>query len=62
MTKEPQDDAERETLPPAQQNVGVYFTSEFRRNIRRLSKKYRHLQADVQPVVEQLQAGQTPGE
>lgn len=62
MTKATQDDAEQETGRPAQQNVEVYFTSEFRRNIRRLSKKYRRLQADVQPVIDQLQSGQTPGE
>ena len=41
--------------------VQVEFTPEFKRNIRQLAKKYRHLQADVQPVIAQLEAGQTPG-
>jgi mRNA-degrading endonuclease RelE of RelBE toxin-antitoxin system len=41
--------------------VEVEFTPEFKRNIRQLAKKYRHLQADVQPVIAQLEAGQTPG-
>lgn len=43
------------------QPVQVEFTPEFKRNIRQLAKKYRHLQADVQPVIAQLEAGQTPG-
>jgi mRNA-degrading endonuclease RelE of RelBE toxin-antitoxin system len=41
--------------------VQVEFTPEFKRNIRQLAKKYRHLQADVQPVIAQLASGQTPG-
>ena len=41
--------------------VQVEFTPEFKRNIRQLAKKYRHLQADIQPVIAQLEAGQTPG-
>lgn len=45
------------TVPPVQ----VEFTPEFKRNVRQLSKKYRHLQADVQPTITQLEAGQTPG-
>jgi mRNA-degrading endonuclease RelE of RelBE toxin-antitoxin system len=41
--------------------VRVEFTPEFKRNIRQLAKKYRHLQADVQPVITQLEDGATPG-
>jgi hypothetical protein len=41
--------------------VQVEFTPEFKRNLRQLTKKYRHLQADVQPVIAQLESGQTPG-
>jgi mRNA-degrading endonuclease RelE of RelBE toxin-antitoxin system len=41
--------------------VRIEFTPEFKRNLRQLTKKYRHLQADVQPVIAQLGAGQTPG-
>lgn len=41
--------------------VQVEFTPEFKRNVRQLAKKYRHLQADVQPVIAQLELGQTPG-
>ncbi len=42
--------------------VQVYFTSEFKRNIRRLAKKYRHVRQDIEPLIAQLLDGQTPGE
>ena len=42
--------------------VSVRFTPEFKRNLQTLAKKYRHIQVDVQPVVEQLQAGILPGD
>lgn len=41
--------------------VQVEFTPEFKRNIRQLAKKYRHLQADIKPVMAQLEAAQIPG-
>ncbi|MCP5104084.1 MAG: type II toxin-antitoxin system RelE/ParE family toxin [bacterium] len=42
--------------------VQVEFTPEFRRNLRALSKKYRHIRSDVQPVIEQLQKGDVIGD
>jgi mRNA-degrading endonuclease RelE of RelBE toxin-antitoxin system len=33
----------------------VRFTPEFKRNLRALSKKYRHIRSDVQPVTDQSQ-------
>jgi mRNA-degrading endonuclease RelE of RelBE toxin-antitoxin system len=42
-------------------SIKVYFADEFKRNLRALSKKYRHIRSDVQPIVEQLQAGELPG-
>ncbi|MEK0180482.1 type II toxin-antitoxin system RelE/ParE family toxin [Microcoleus anatoxicus] len=42
-------------------SINVYFADEFKRNLRALSKKYRHIRSDVQPIVEQLQAGEVPG-
>jgi mRNA-degrading endonuclease RelE of RelBE toxin-antitoxin system len=42
-------------------SIKVYFADEFKRNLRTLSKKYRHIRSDVQPIVEQLQAGELPG-
>ena len=42
--------------------VQVEFTPEFRRNLRALSKKYRHIRTDVQPVIEELQGGKVIGD
>ena len=42
--------------------VQVEFTPEFKRNLRALSKKYRHIRSDVQPVIDQLQAGEVIGD
>ena len=42
--------------------VQVEFTPEFKRNLRALFKKYRHIRSDVQPVIDQLQAGEVMGD
>ena len=42
--------------------VHVEFTPEFRRNLRALAKKYRHIHSDVQPVVDALIAGEVLGD
>ena len=46
--------------------IEVKFTPEFKRNLRVLARKYRHIQTDVQPVIDQIRAGifigdQVPG-
>ena len=46
--------------------IELKFTPEFKRNLRVLARKYRHIQTDVQPVIDQIQAGvfigdQVPG-
>ena len=40
----------------------VEFTAEFKRNLRALSKKYRHIRSDVQTVLDQLVAGNFVGD
>jgi mRNA-degrading endonuclease RelE of RelBE toxin-antitoxin system len=40
----------------------VEFTPEFKRNVRQLAKKYRRIKADVQPLLDELGRGQTPGD
>lgn len=45
---------------PAEQ-VHIEYTSEFKRNLRALAKKYRHIRSDVQPVIEKLEAGEVMG-
>jgi len=38
------------------------YTPEFKRNLRVLAKKYRHVRSDLQPVIDQLHAGQIVGD
>ncbi len=40
----------------------VTFTREFKRNLRQLAKKYRHIKSDLQPVLDQLASGSKPGD
>ncbi|MDI6792107.1 MAG: type II toxin-antitoxin system RelE/ParE family toxin [bacterium] len=42
--------------------VQIEYTPEFKRNLRALAKKYRHIRSDVQPVIDQLQAGEVVGD
>jgi len=37
--------------------VKIDLTPESKRNLRKLSKKYRQIRSDVQPIIEQLQGG-----
>jgi len=42
--------------------VEVFFTPEFKRNVRALAKKYHHIQSDVQPFIEKIQRGELVGD
>lgn len=42
--------------------VLVFFTGEFKRNLRQLAKKYRRIRSDIQPILDGLEHGQTPGD
>jgi mRNA-degrading endonuclease RelE of RelBE toxin-antitoxin system len=42
--------------------VQVKYTPEFKRNLRALVKKYRHIRSDIQPVIDQLCAGKVIGD
>lgn len=44
------------------QSIEIQFTPEFKRNLRALAKKYRHIRLDVEPVIQQLQTGNLPGD
>lgn len=39
----------------------VVFSPEFKKNLKRLSKKYRQIKSDVNPLIEQLQNRELPG-
>jgi mRNA-degrading endonuclease RelE of RelBE toxin-antitoxin system len=47
---------------PSKLTVEVYFTPEFKRNLRALAKKYPHIRSDVQPTIEQIQQGNLVGD
>jgi mRNA-degrading endonuclease RelE of RelBE toxin-antitoxin system len=42
--------------------VQIDLTPEYKRNLRELSKKYRKIRLDTQPVIEQIQAGNFIGD
>lgn len=44
--------------PPVQ----VGFTDRFEKDIRRLAKRYRKIRFDIQPLIQQLEAGELPGD
>ena len=41
--------------------ITIDYTSEFKRNLRQLSRRYRAIRQDIEPVIEQLKSGETPG-
>ncbi|WP_242056932.1 MULTISPECIES: type II toxin-antitoxin system RelE/ParE family toxin [Oscillatoriales] len=45
--------------PPS---IQINFAEEFKRNLVTLSKKYRHIRSDVQPIIERLEAGELLGD
>jgi len=38
------------------------FTPEFKRNLRILARKYRHIRSDLEPLLNDLEEGNTPGD
>ena len=43
-------------------SVSISFTLEFKRNLRALVKKYRSIRSDLQTLIDQLIAGELPGD
>ena len=48
-------------MPNEPQEVRLEFTPEFKRNLRALAKKYRHIRSDAQPIIERIETGEVPG-
>lgn len=42
--------------------IDIQFTLEFKRNLRTLAKKYRHIRDDIAPIIITLQAGELLGD
>ena len=40
----------------------VRYTDAFKRQLKRLSKKYRRIRLDVAPIILSLESGETPGD
>ena len=45
-----------------QQLIPVKAAPTFQRNLRQLAKKYRNIRNDIQPLIEQLEGGELPGD
>ncbi|MGQ4648125.1 type II toxin-antitoxin system RelE/ParE family toxin [Lyngbya aestuarii] len=42
--------------------IQIALTPRFKRDLRELAKRYRSIRSDIQPLIEQLQAGELPGD
>ncbi len=42
--------------------LDVEFTSEFKRNLRSLAKKYRHVRLDIKPILDRIKSGEFVGD
>jgi len=42
--------------------IRVRFTPGFKRNLRRLARKYRHIKSDIEPLIKEIEAGGLPGD
>jgi pyrroloquinoline quinone (PQQ) biosynthesis protein C len=42
--------------------IQIVLGEAYKRAAKRLRKKYRHLEDDVQPLIDRLQRGETPGD
>jgi mRNA-degrading endonuclease RelE of RelBE toxin-antitoxin system len=43
-------------------SIQIQVTAKFQRNLRILAKKYRSIRNDIEPIIEQLQSGELPGD
>lgn len=49
-------------MPSDPTPIQIDLTPRFRRDLRTLVKRYRHIRSDLQPLIEELQAGKLPGD
>jgi len=45
-----------------QPSIQVRFTNDCQQQVRDLAKRYRKIQSDIQPLIQQLEAGEISGE
>ncbi|MEY3404273.1 MAG: hypothetical protein RLZZ86_3895 [Cyanobacteriota bacterium] len=53
-----------QTIPLSQmwEAIEIAITPRFQRDLRELAKRYRSIRSDIQPLIDQLQAGEIPGD
>ncbi|BAS57150.1 type II toxin-antitoxin system RelE family toxin [Leptolyngbya boryana] len=51
-----------ELMPTDLPFVRIELAPRFKRDLRALAKSYRHVRSDLQPLIDQLQAGELPGD
>jgi len=49
-------------MPNEQPSVLIDLTPEYKQNLRDLSKRFRNIRSDVEPIIEQLQQGNIVGD
>lgn len=49
-------------MPNNEPTVSIRFSDEFEEKLYRLSKKYRSIRSDIEPLIEQLQSGDFVGD
>lgn len=49
-------------MPSESAAVQIALTPRFQRDLRTLAKRYRSIRSDLQPLIQQLQTGETPGD
>ncbi|MEM6835859.1 MAG: type II toxin-antitoxin system RelE/ParE family toxin [Cyanobacteria bacterium P01_C01_bin.120] len=49
-------------MPSEPAAIQIALTPRFQRDLRVLAKRYRSIRSDLTPLIEQLQAGETPGD
>ena len=42
--------------------MAIVYSDAFKCQLKRLSRRYRRIRSDIQPIIEQLEAGETPGD
>ena len=42
--------------------MAVHYAEAFKRQLKRLSRKYRRIRVDIQPLIDDLTAGERPGD
>ncbi len=47
---------------PSNSPILVSFTTRFEKDVRRLAKRYRSINADIQGLIQQLESGELPGD